>query len=102
VTSFSTLPRERVNNEVDVKELLMLDTAGSFCGLRHYSMSVAYIHCQFSGVIPGLITLQHGFGSRAGGRRSQEEGTGAGFARQTSRKQPFMVTFRLLIPRQEL
>jgi hypothetical protein len=32
VPSFSTLPGERVNNEVDVKELL-LDTAASWRGL---------------------------------------------------------------------
>ena len=34
-------------------------------------MSVAYIHCQFSRVFPGSATLQRGFWSRAGARRSQ-------------------------------
>src|SRR5712691_6068013 len=35
-------------------------------------MSVSYIHCQFSRVFPGSATLQRGFWSRAGARRSQE------------------------------
>src|SRR5437667_7397632 len=47
-------------------------------------MSVAYIHCQFSRVVPGSATLQRGFWSRAGARRSQEEGTGAGLTQWTS------------------
>src|SRR6266446_6173205 len=34
-------------------------------------MSVSYIHYQFSGVFPGSATLQRGFWSRAGARRSQ-------------------------------
>src|SRR5712691_8476047 len=34
-------------------------------------MSVAYIHCQFSRGFPGSATLQRGFWSRAGARRSQ-------------------------------
>src|SRR5437773_5407724 len=47
-------------------------------------MSVAYIHCQFSRVVPGSATLQRGFWSRAGARRSQEEGTGAGLTQWIS------------------
>src|SRR5712691_3339552 len=35
-------------------------------------MSVSYIHCQCSRVFPGSATLQRGFWSRAGARRSQE------------------------------
>ena len=34
-------------------------------------LSVAYIHGQFSRVFPGSATLQRGFRSRAGARRSQ-------------------------------
>ena len=34
-------------------------------------MSVSYIHCQFSTAFPGSATLQRGFWSRAGARRSQ-------------------------------
>jgi hypothetical protein len=34
-------------------------------------MSVSYIHCQFSRAFPGSATLQCGFWSRAGARRSQ-------------------------------
>src|SRR6266545_2069417 len=47
-------------------------------------MSVSYIHCQFSRVVPGSATLQRGFWSRAGAQRSQEEGTGAGLTKWTS------------------
>src|SRR2546426_3693200 len=47
-------------------------------------MSVSYIHCQFSRVVPGSATLQRGFWSRAGARRSQGEGTGAGLTKWTS------------------
>src|SRR5258707_7624243 len=52
-------------------------------------MAVSYIHCQFSRVVPGSATLQRGFWSRAGARRSQEEGTGTGLAKWTSRVQAF-------------
>src|SRR5712691_7456193 len=57
------------------------------------SMSVSYIHCQFSRVVPGSATLQRGFWNRARARRSQEEGTGAGLTKWTS-----MEVSRTLIP----
>ena len=47
-------------------------------------MFVSYIYCQFSRVVPGSATLQRGIWSRAGARRSQEEGTGAGLTKWTS------------------
>ena len=53
----------------------------------------------FSRVVPGIATLQRGFWSRAGARRSQGEGTGAGLTKWTSRLTVYVYKHRPLAAR---